>query len=720
MASKASFESMKASWTGKQRPPSPVMSDNTSSPVHSPMQQTQQTTRKSGSGSPNSSGGSPSNSQRPPSPSMGTNLPPSPRQTHRRSYGADAYSHDYVKKQSLMVNTDAKDAQTTLLNQAYPECDARSTLATNGVVWVGERDGSITIRRTDGEIAHIIERRQGAFVWCMIEVGECVWAGCSDGFIRVLSCATYRMERQFSRHAGGGGGVNALCFHAPSNTVFSGGNDFEILAWDATTCDFLRQMSGHGNAVRALACDTHRLYSGSDDATVMVWDIASGQKAPVAQWGGHAKGVHSLCVTDQHVWSGSEDATIRIWRPADGECIGVAEVHTGPVQCLLKVGDRVWSGAGDTVCVWDATHLSLLGTYVAHNGYLSNIVVLNKTTQYTLWTTASDRAIRGWRTEAPPAELVQQKTLKKLAGAEAENAKLAAENAQLRQENALMAQLRADNAALANELAQTRADAASMANLVAENAQLKSDNVALAAENAKLRADNVALVADNTQLRTDNVGLGTLRADLQALAAENAKFRNEIAALRTENGTLQADNAQLANRPREMYPPQDNTALLEELRLVRLEAADLAAKYRDSQARLADLANENHRLATRLGELEAGQGYLQDTENAHLRAEMEAMSNKLREMDIIFKSRLSLITEVFKVYKRFEGVDKRLKQGAAQDPTVSVVRDEVVGNMAVFKSVISNHYSDDELAHLGSSRHFFPATESSPARNRSP
>merc|ERR1711976_1121182 len=70
-------------------------------------------------------------------------------------------------------------------------------------------------------------------------------------------------------------------------------------------------------------------------------------------------------------------------------------------------------------------------------------------------------------------------------------------------------------------------------------------------------------------------------------------------------------------------------------------------------------------------------------------------------MDIIFKSRLSLITEVFKVYKRFEGVDKRLKQGAAQDPTVSVVRDEVVGNMAVFKSVISNHYSDDELAHLG-------------------
>lgn len=182
------------------------------------------------------------------------------------------------------------------------------------------------------------------------------------------------------------------------------------MSWNATTFEFIAQYHQHGAAVRALAVDGVALYSASDDSTIIKWDLATGQA--VQQWPGHTKGVHALALTERHLWSGSEDGTIRIWDRQLGECIGVANCITGSVDVLLVVGQNVWSAAGSTICIWDGVHLRLLGTYTAHDGYVTTLALAGKTSNYLVWSAGSDRKAQVWNTLAPTddgsAELKRQ------------------------------------------------------------------------------------------------------------------------------------------------------------------------------------------------------------------------------------------------------------------------------------------------------------------------
>ena len=45
--------------------------------------------------------------------------------------------------------------------------------------------------------------------------------------------------------------------------------------WDLVTLQRIKTLTGHTDAVRALATNQGRLYSGSYDGSVKVWDIAT-------------------------------------------------------------------------------------------------------------------------------------------------------------------------------------------------------------------------------------------------------------------------------------------------------------------------------------------------------------------------------------------------------------------------------------------------------------
>ncbi|GKU11826.1 unnamed protein product, partial [Fusarium langsethiae] len=88
--------------------------------------------------------------------------------------------------------------------------------------------------------------------------------------------------------------------------------------WDAC----LLTLEGHSDHVSSVVFshDSKKVASGSDDETIRIWDIETGECERVLE--GHSESVHSVVFShdSKKVASGSDDETIRIWDIETGEC----------------------------------------------------------------------------------------------------------------------------------------------------------------------------------------------------------------------------------------------------------------------------------------------------------------------------------------------------------------------------------------------------------------
>ena len=98
-----------------------------------------------------------------------------------------------------------------------------------------------------------------------------------------------------------------------------------------------------------VSADGSRLFSGSDDNTIKVWDVATGACLQTLE--GHADAVYSVCVSadGSRLFSGSDDNTIKVWDVATGACLQTLEGHADAVYsvCVSADGSRLFSGSGD-------------------------------------------------------------------------------------------------------------------------------------------------------------------------------------------------------------------------------------------------------------------------------------------------------------------------------------------------------------------------------------
>ena len=151
--------------------------------------------------------------------------------------------------------------------------------------------------------------------------------------------------------AGHTGGVTALAV-LPDGRALSGSEDGTLRLWDLASGES-RVLAGHTGGVTALAVlPDGRALSGSDDGTLRLWDLASGESRVLA---GHTHRVTALAVLpDGRALSGSDDHTLRLWDLASGESRVLAG-HTGWVTALAVLPDgRALSGSDDgTLRLWD-------------------------------------------------------------------------------------------------------------------------------------------------------------------------------------------------------------------------------------------------------------------------------------------------------------------------------------------------------------------------------
>ena len=140
----------------------------------------------------------------------------------------------------------------------------------------------------------------------------------------------------------------------------AGGESGIVQLFDSHSRACLRQFRGHARAVHAVRCGADRrcVLSGGDDATVRLWDVASG--AQTARCDGHTDYVRCAAEAPRGaaLWAtGSYDHSVRLWdvrAPNAAQCAFVLP-HGAQVEDLafFPAGGLLASAGGDSLCVWD-------------------------------------------------------------------------------------------------------------------------------------------------------------------------------------------------------------------------------------------------------------------------------------------------------------------------------------------------------------------------------
>jgi WD40 repeat protein len=107
----------------------------------------------------------------------------------------------------------------------------------------------------------------------------------------------------------------------------TGSDDFTVRVWDLATGQPGPTLIGHSDTVAAVACtllDGRPVaVTGSDDFTVRVWDLATGQPGPTLI--GHSDTVAAVACTlldgRPAAVTASRDHTVRVWDLATGICM---------------------------------------------------------------------------------------------------------------------------------------------------------------------------------------------------------------------------------------------------------------------------------------------------------------------------------------------------------------------------------------------------------------
>ena len=157
--------------------------------------------------------------------------------------------------------------------------------------------------------------------------------------------------------------------------LYSGSQDSTIRLWDVTTGQ-LKSLQSHIGVVSSLALSGSLLVSGSYDKTVKLWDAGSMQLLHTLC--GHSNYVQGVAVStegSQRVLScggwlfHATDFGVRVWDAASGAQLAVPQGHTSSVLCITMSSDgRLAASASEdgAICVWDLASVSLSATIQGH------------------------------------------------------------------------------------------------------------------------------------------------------------------------------------------------------------------------------------------------------------------------------------------------------------------------------------------------------------------
>ncbi|HPO35853.1 MAG TPA: caspase family protein [Syntrophales bacterium] len=145
--------------------------------------------------------------------------------------------------------------------------------------------------------------------------------------------------------------VSAIAFHPDGKRIFTGSLDKTIKVWEIETGREVKAIRSHEDQVYTIAIsrDGRYLASGGHDRAIIIWDLVEGKE--LKRLSGHGDSVRSLAYAPdgKFIVSGSSDKTVKIWDFPSGTLVRTLQGHSNFVQsvAISPRGKYILSGGSD-------------------------------------------------------------------------------------------------------------------------------------------------------------------------------------------------------------------------------------------------------------------------------------------------------------------------------------------------------------------------------------
>jgi WD40 repeat protein len=181
-----------------------------------------------------------------------------------------------------------------------------------------------------------------------------------------------------SIYRGHTGWVRSVAFSSDETMIASGSEDMTVRLWDVNTGQCLKILRGHTDGVTSVdfSTDTNTLVTASHDKTIKLWDIITGQCFKTLK--GHEQRVWRTIFSPDGtmIASGSEDQTLRLWDVNSGQCLKILRCPKDAVDSIAfsPDGTMIASGGDDQIVrLWDVNTGQCLKTFEGHSDWIWSV-----------------------------------------------------------------------------------------------------------------------------------------------------------------------------------------------------------------------------------------------------------------------------------------------------------------------------------------------------------
>ncbi|OWM69074.1 F-box/WD-40 repeat-containing protein At5g21040 [Punica granatum] len=195
---------------------------------------------------------------------------------------------------------------------------------------------------------------------------------------REFRCKTFMGRYSVDLLHGHSEAVRTVFLLGSAKLIFTAGYDRTVRMWDMED-GLIAASRPLGCTIRAVSADTKLLVAGGTDGFIHCWRAVEGlqhlfdlrgscDRNSVFRLWEHGGPITSLALDLTRIYSGSWDMTVRVWDRSSLKCTKVLR-HSDWVWALVPHDTTVASTAGSDVYVWDTNSGSLMTVIQnAHNG----------------------------------------------------------------------------------------------------------------------------------------------------------------------------------------------------------------------------------------------------------------------------------------------------------------------------------------------------------------